>query len=86
MPNIDGHEFRRRQRQDSRLANIPVIVISSEKGTGGDPTLAGSHFLRKPVDFARVHETVKKVLSEQRRRPPQPSDISDAVRSRVSTA
>ena len=68
MPNVDGREFRRRQRLDPRLANIPVIIISAEKGTGGDPSLSGSHFLRKPVDFALVHETIEKVLRERGRR------------------
>ncbi|HMJ50890.1 MAG TPA: response regulator [Polyangiaceae bacterium] len=65
MPNVDGREFRRRQRQDPRLANIPVIIISAEKATGGDPSLAGAHFLRKPVDFALVRQSIQKVLEEQ---------------------
>jgi two-component system phosphate regulon sensor histidine kinase PhoR len=76
MPNVDGREFRRRQRLDPRLANIPVIIISAEKGTGGDPSLSGSHFLRKPVDFALVHETIEKVLRERGRRPSQASEVA----------
>ena len=76
MPNVDGREFRRRQRLDPRLANIPVIIISAEKGTGGDPSLSGSHFLRKPVDFALVHETIEKVLRERGRRPSQANEVA----------
>jgi two-component system phosphate regulon sensor histidine kinase PhoR len=76
MPNVDGREFRRRQRLDPRLANIPVIIISAEKATGGDPSLSGSHFLRKPVDFALVHETIEKVLRERGRRPTQASEAA----------
>ncbi|MET0593204.1 MAG: response regulator, partial [Polyangiaceae bacterium] len=57
MPRVDGREFRIRQRQDARLASIPVIIISAERGMTTDPSLVGSHFLRKPVDFSLVRQT-----------------------------
>jgi signal transduction histidine kinase len=74
MPRVDGREFRIRQRRDPRIAHIPVIVISAERGMATDPSLGGSHFLRKPVDFALVRQAIKRVLDESRRRsspPPQ---------------
>ena len=79
MPNIDGREFRRRQRQDPRLANIPVIIVSAEPETSVDPSLAGSHFLHKPVDFARVVQAHKHVLKRSRRST-QPPHAASPVR------
>jgi CheY-like chemotaxis protein len=78
MPRLDGREFRARQRQDPRLASIPVIVISAERGMTTDPSLAGSHFLRKPVDFALVRQAIRRVLAERGRRssPPQAVPLS----------
>jgi signal transduction histidine kinase len=77
MPRVDGREFRLRQRNDPRLAGIPVIVISAERGMTADPSLVGSHFLRKPVDFGLVRQAIHRVLAEgARRSSPPPQELA----------
>ena len=55
MPTMDGWEFRRRQKNDPRIAHIPVIVVSAS--SAAKPIDADS-ILRKPVDIDRLLETV----------------------------
>jgi CheY-like chemotaxis protein len=38
MPAMDGWEFRRAQRADPDLANIPVIVLTGIRGCADDRT------------------------------------------------
>jgi CheY-like chemotaxis protein len=77
MPRVDGREFRLRQRKDPRLAGIPVIVISAERGMTADPSLVGSHFLRKPVDFGLVRQAIHRVLADgTRRSSPPPQELA----------
>jgi CheY-like chemotaxis protein len=51
MPVMDGWEFRRRQRADPRIADVPVVCVSAvhdQAGASGDlETLCMS----KPVDL-----------------------------------
>jgi len=55
MPTMDGWEFRRRQKNDPRIAKIPVVVVSAS--SAAKPIDADS-ILRKPVDIDRLLETV----------------------------
>ena len=57
MPTMDGWEFRRRQKNDPRIAKIPVVVVSAS--SAAKPIDADS-ILRKPVDIDRLLETVAK--------------------------
>jgi DNA-binding SARP family transcriptional activator len=55
MPVMDGWEFRRQQLQDSALAAIPVIVLSSVVDISQDASApCGISYLPKPVDFCRL--------------------------------
>jgi len=61
MPGMDGRAFRREQRADARLADIPVIIVS------GDPTLTEaarqmgvSNFLKKPIDPVELVKAVER--------------------------
>jgi DNA-binding SARP family transcriptional activator len=55
MPVMDGWEFRRQQLQDSALAAIPVIVLSSAVDSSQDASAPGGiSYLPKPVDFRRL--------------------------------
>jgi DNA-binding SARP family transcriptional activator/FixJ family two-component response regulator len=55
MPVMDGWEFRRQQLQDSALAAIPVIVLSSLVDISQDASAPGGiSYLPKPVDFRRL--------------------------------
>ena len=59
MPVMDGWEFRRRQMEDPQIADVPVVVLSAL-----DPAravdLAGAAFLKKPLDFDRLLDLVRR--------------------------
>ncbi|MGE3956388.1 MAG: response regulator [Vicinamibacterales bacterium] len=59
MPVMDGWEFRRRQVQDPRIANLPVVVLSAlDPSRGAD--LGGAAVLKKPLDFDRLLDLVRR--------------------------
>ncbi len=64
MPVMDGFALIERIRSEQALKSIPVVVISA----GGEDAqqravgLGIESYLRKPVRFAEVMETVKRVL------------------------
>jgi uncharacterized protein (TIGR02266 family) len=64
MPVLDGFEFIRKLREDPRSREIPVVAISA----GGADAQAQARqagatvFLRKPVRFVDVVETVRMLL------------------------
>jgi CheY-like chemotaxis protein len=51
MPEMDGHEFRREQKQDPRLAEIPVVVVTGVSDPG---PLDARKVLRKPIPLAAL--------------------------------
>ena len=57
MPVMDGWEFRRKQRANPNVADVPVIVVSAL-----DPSrvedVAADAFLKKPLDFDRLLQLV----------------------------
>ena len=60
MPQMDGFEFRQRQRTDPSLADIPVVVYSGV----GDPKSAAKQldamaYLRKPLDLDSLLATIE---------------------------
>jgi len=59
MPVMDGWEFRRRQVSDATIASVPVVVLSAlDPARSGD--LGGAAFLKKPLDFDRLLELVRR--------------------------
>ena len=65
MPVMDGWEFRRHQQGDSRLADIPVVVLSAFDHARTAEVRA-SAVLRKPLDFDLLLQLVRQYC-------PQPS-------------
>ena len=58
MPVMDGWEFRRRQRADPEMSQVPVIVLSAlDQGRAGG--LDPAAFLKKPLDFDRLLQLVR---------------------------
>ena len=67
MPGVSGLEVVKYIRRDPRIADLPVIIISSNAQTAeiARALLAGANvFLPKPVDFERLELAVKDALSE----------------------
>ncbi len=72
MPEMDGRQFRARQRADPRHADIPVVVITA----GGNQThrreMAVEGWLGKPVELDVLLAHVEKFCShEPKWTPPQ---------------
>jgi CheY-like chemotaxis protein len=58
MPVMDGWEFRRQQRNDPAIADVPVVVLSAlDPSRGAD--IGAVEFLKKPLDFDRLLALVR---------------------------
>jgi CheY-like chemotaxis protein len=58
MPVMDGWEFRRRQKSDPSMAEVPVIVLSAlDQGRITD--ISAEAILKKPLDFDRLLQLVR---------------------------
>ncbi len=65
MPGMGGHEFRRRQLADARLADIPVVGFTGLwNGEEVAHQLALASCLRKPVNLHHLLETVAHYCSD----------------------
>jgi CheY-like chemotaxis protein len=61
MPFVDGLTFRRRQLEDPRIADIPVVVMSGQQGRHAEADDLGvSLFMNKPVAPSRVVGVVER--------------------------
>ena len=56
MPKMSGWEFLAQQKNDPRLASIPVVVIS---GSGLTTAIEDCVVVHKPVDFALLKRMVE---------------------------
>jgi len=56
MPEMDGYQFREEQKQDPRLAHLPVVVVSA---VGNSPAVDARRVLRKPVGLDTLLETLQ---------------------------
>jgi CheY-like chemotaxis protein len=60
LPEMDGVEFRTRQLADSRLANVPVIVLSARPDASKTAQRMGAaDVLRKPMSFAALLRAIQ---------------------------
>jgi CheY-like chemotaxis protein len=64
MPVMDGWSFRRAQRGDPALADIPVVVLS---GADSDhsPELAASAWFDKPVSIPQVISAIRRLCENR---------------------
>ena len=67
MPVMDGRQFRREQLARPELAPIPVVLLTADTRALSVPEMAGVARLVKPIDLARLVETI-----ESHCRPPVP--------------
>lgn len=64
LPKVDGLEILRMIKQDQRLKNIPVVVLTSsreEKDVIAGYNLGANSYIVKPVDFEQLVETVRAI-------------------------
>ncbi len=60
MPVMDGWKFRQLQLEDPRLADIPVVIITSAAEVAEDvATVKAAAFLKKPLQVDLLTKTVK---------------------------
>jgi CheY-like chemotaxis protein len=60
MPVMDGCRFCDQQKQDPRLAAIPVVILSAVGDIEEQArTLGARSYLQKPVEMAKLVETVR---------------------------
>jgi len=58
MPVMDGWQFRKEQKQDVSIADIPLVVITA---TGKRPVLVdAAELVMKPLDLSRLFEAIER--------------------------
>jgi CheY-like chemotaxis protein len=58
MPVMDGMQFRKEQKRDPSIANIPLVVITA---TGKRPVLVDAvDLVMKPLDITRLFEAIER--------------------------
>ncbi len=67
MPVMDGWQFRIAQREDPKLATIPVLALSADS-TSKAVAIDADAYLKKPVDYDRLIDTVERLLVESEHR------------------
>jgi CheY-like chemotaxis protein len=65
MPVMDGWTFRREQRGDPGLADIPIVVLSGVEGDRVQELGAAASF-NKPVSFQEVVGVVRRLCETRR--------------------
>lgn len=64
MPVMDGWAFRREQRQDAGIANIPVVILSGVENDHLHELEPAATF-HKPVSFTDVVDVVRRLCEPQ---------------------
>jgi len=65
MPVMDGWTFRREQRGDPGLAEIPIVVLSGVEMDGVQDMAAAASF-NKPVSFPEVVDVIRRLCDVAR--------------------
>jgi CheY-like chemotaxis protein len=63
MPVMDGWAFRREQKEDPALADIPVVVLTGIEGDHEQDLGAAAAF-HKPVSFPDVIDALRRLCEE----------------------
>ena len=65
MPRMDGFELIRRVREDDRMPNVPIIVVSADTDPGTPERIAHmkvNAFFAKPYSPAQVRQKLEQLL------------------------
>ncbi len=61
MPVMDGWQFRSHQERDSRISNVPVVVITADGNARTKAQKMGAYSgLAKPIDLTSLFSVVTK--------------------------
>lgn len=71
-PNMDGWEFRLRQRQQPGWSQIPVIAVSADHSAKA-AAIDACAFLPKPIDEHVLLDTIERVLADRTRAASRPA-------------
>ncbi len=64
MPVKDGTEFLREQKEDPRIADIPVVVMSADgRGPQRLAEFSPKDYLKKPLDLDNLLTTIHRLLN-----------------------
>lgn len=68
MPGLDGGDISSRLHQDSKLHNVPIIMVTAlvsnaEMGPEGTSSRCGHLMLAKPVKFQNLLRCIEKLLA-----------------------
>ncbi len=63
MPVLDGWGFRREQRNDPSIADIPVIVLTAGSVNDSFSALQADDLLRKPFDMDELLSKIRAISS-----------------------
>ncbi len=62
MPVKDGYKFREEQVEDARLANIPVVAMSADRGAQAKTQGTGVRYsLRKPLELEELLRIIAEI-------------------------
>jgi signal transduction histidine kinase len=61
MPVMDGWQFRVAQKEDPELSTIPVLALSAD-ATAKAAAIDADAYLRKPVDYETLVDTIDRLL------------------------
>jgi signal transduction histidine kinase len=67
MPVVDGWEFRVLQKDDPKLASIPVIAVSADQSAPA-VAISAQAYLQKPLNVSMLLRTIERILFEVERR------------------
>jgi DNA-binding response OmpR family regulator len=69
MPEMDGLEFLGSRRDNRAMSNIPVIVLTGQRGmTNRARALAADVVLEKPVKLLMLVEAIRRLLETRNQR------------------
>ncbi|HZI11471.1 MAG TPA: response regulator [Myxococcus sp.] len=74
MPVMDGREMLRRMREDPKLGDIPVVVMSAGR-ISDEERRASARFLAKPFELDELLDTIAELLGPP---PAEPSPENGA--------
>jgi CheY-like chemotaxis protein len=61
MPVMDGWQFRVAQKDDPEFSNIPVVALSAD-ATAKAAAIDADAYLKKPVDYETLIDTIDRLL------------------------